>query len=729
MASHLDKAIATQHSDTATSTCSWKKPRMPPAFSSIRVPARRRILPALLLAGMLISQVTVATTTVTRYTYDAGDHITTVTDPRGLITAYNIDGLGLVWGVSSPDTGTTTYSYDAYGRRSSLTRANGATTTYGYDAINRPTSVSAGGQAQTFAYDNCLHGLGRLCTASDATSSTAYAYTPEGRISQRGFSISGTGYALSYAYDAMGQLTAITYPDGHQALYNYTNGAVSSIAFVMGSTQLTAVSGVSWQPMDSALASWTSSNGLTNTLSYDTDGRLAAINTPGAESLGFTYDTANRLTGIANTLDSTMSQNFGYDDQSRLVAMSSASVTANYGYDADGNRIGKVVNGTADNTGYSATSNHLVSTIGADPQSYGYDALGNVTTLGGATAYQYDAFNRMSAAGGTSYAVSPEGQRLRKSGGAGTTYFAPDASGTLLAEYLNGGWIDYVWLGGRLIGREVNGQLEAIGDDQLGRPQVVTNASQAVVWSAQNWPFTRSVAVSSSAPLNLGFPGQYYDQETGLWNNGFRDYDPALGRYVESDPTGLRGGVNTYAYADSNPISEIDPYGLYCLKEWEIRGVAGAVTGAFAGGIAGSESGPGAALSALGGAVINGGLGVLDGLTDTTQINGAASGVMGAMLTSENKGELGTGMTGALLGGPVAAQMINNGYPRPVANATGAGVGGGVGGVIYGFLKGSGFRGMLKVGLKGGGIGVAISVAQSGLEAALRAGNNCGCGK
>jgi RHS repeat-associated protein len=62
--------------------------------------------------------------------------------------------------------------------------------------------------------------------------------------------------------------------------------------------------------------------------------------------------------------------------------------------------------------------------------------------------------------------------------------------------------------------------------------------------------------------LNLGFPGQYYDAETSAWNNGFRDYKSTLGRYVESDPLGLTGGTNTYAYVDGNPLSYTDPYGL-----------------------------------------------------------------------------------------------------------------------------------------------------------------------
>jgi RHS repeat-associated protein len=63
--------------------------------------------------------------------------------------------------------------------------------------------------------------------------------------------------------------------------------------------------------------------------------------------------------------------------------------------------------------------------------------------------------------------------------------------------------------------------------------------------------------------LNLRFPGQYYDRETGLHYNYFRDYDPTTGRYVESDPIGLGGGVNTYGYALQDPVSRTDPSGLY----------------------------------------------------------------------------------------------------------------------------------------------------------------------
>ncbi|MGH8568560.1 MAG: RHS repeat-associated core domain-containing protein [Gammaproteobacteria bacterium] len=65
-----------------------------------------------------------------------------------------------------------------------------------------------------------------------------------------------------------------------------------------------------------------------------------------------------------------------------------------------------------------------------------------------------------------------------------------------------------------------------------------------------------------SVTVNLRFPGQYFDAETGLHYNYFRDYDPSLGRYVQSDRIGLAGGLNTYAYTANNPITYADPRGL-----------------------------------------------------------------------------------------------------------------------------------------------------------------------
>ncbi|RUL70442.1 RHS repeat domain-containing protein [Dyella choica] len=143
-----------------------------------------------------------------------------------------------------------------------------------------------------------------------------------------------------------------------------------------------------------------------------------------------------------------------------------------------------------------------------------------------------------------------------------TTYFAPDESNNLIAENDAGVWVDYLWLNGRLIGRIHGGQVQDIHVDHLGRPEAMTDANQTVVWRAMNFPFSRSVATNNVVPLNIGFPGQYFDAELNLWNNGSRDYFYWVGRYLESDPIGLGGGINTYTYAGGNPLSHSDPLGM-----------------------------------------------------------------------------------------------------------------------------------------------------------------------
>ena len=83
----------------------------------------------------------------------------------------------------------------------------------------------------------------------------------------------------------------------------------------------------------------------------------------------------------------------------------------------------------------------------------------------------------------------------------------------------------------------------------------------ALIWDRVATPFGVEVQATGSLTQNVRFPGQYKDDETDLLQNWNRGYDPLLGRYVQSDPIGLMGGVNTYAYVGGNPVSGYDPYG------------------------------------------------------------------------------------------------------------------------------------------------------------------------
>jgi len=106
--------------------------------------------------------------------------------------------------------------------------------------------------------------------------------------------------------------------------------------------------------------------------------------------------------------------------------------------------------------------------------------------------------------------------------------------------------------------------LHHIQPDHLGTPRkVIQTSNNTAIW---NWPILGN-AFGEAAPtgtitLNLRFPGQYFDAESGLHYNYFRDYEPGTGRYVESDPIGLYGGVTTYGYANLSPLQFADSLGL-----------------------------------------------------------------------------------------------------------------------------------------------------------------------
>ena len=166
-----------------------------------------------------------------------------------------------------------------------------------------------------------------------------------------------------------------------------------------------------------------------------------------------------------------------------------------------------------------------------------------------------------------------QGQRVAKTVNGdtnSTVHFIYDQSGQLIAEMdADTGQTlrEFVYVNGQQIALvdDTGSPDEAVyyvHNDHLGTPQKISDESQVVVWDAVYQPFGEVEIVSDVVENNIRFPGQYADEESGLYYNYYRDYDPRVGRYVESDPVGLVGGTNTYGYVSMNPIIGTDEFGL-----------------------------------------------------------------------------------------------------------------------------------------------------------------------
>jgi len=512
---------------------------------------------------------------VTNYSYDASDRLTHVQSPNGATTDYVYDGLGNLTRETSPDRGTQHLTYDEAGNVLSKTDARGVTASYTYDALNRVTTIDYPGTEEdvTYTYDLCTNGIGRLCTVTDVSGTTHYAYDLHGNVTEQSRTDLGASYITRYGYDAGNRLTSITYPGGRSVSYaREALGRVSGVYATVNGVSTTLTSELAYRA-DGALAAQTFGNGLAETRSYDLDGRLTD-QTLGASTHSYSYDANGNM--LAKTLP-TGRLDYGYDALARLINDTAPGAARSYGYDPNGNRTSDVINGDTTGLIYLAASNRLAS---RGSETITHDTAGNRTSdHNGSRTLEYNNAGRLYKIyeGGTliaTYVYNHQGQRTRKETAAGTTVYHYDLAGNLIAESTSQGapLRDYVYRDSEPVAQiDTGSTTEAITylhTDHIGTPRRATDKNGVVMWAWQGDAFGNTLPDEDpdndgvATEMNLRFPGQYYDEETGLHYNYHRYYDPSTGRYSTSDPMGLGGGLNTYSYAMGNPLNLIDPDGL-----------------------------------------------------------------------------------------------------------------------------------------------------------------------
>jgi RHS repeat-associated protein len=506
---------------------------------------------------------------VTRYGYNALDQLISVTDPRNLATTYTYNGLSDLEQQVSPDTGTTTNTYDSGGNVATSTDARGVITTYTYDALNRLKTAAfklgaTTDQTITYNYDAGTYGKGRLTSASDSDHSMTWTYDALGRVKSKSQVASGFTKTVSYGY-TNGQLTTMTMPSGKVVTYGYTNNRITSITL---NPNVSVLSNVLYEPFGPPRL-WTWGNGTLAARAYDQDGKITQIDSAGLKT--YSYDDAFRITGITDTTNSANSWTYGYDALDRITSAARSNYTSAWTYDANGNRRSETGNNTQSLT-YAATSNRLQALSGNTNLTYSYDATGNLISDTIRT-YSYNYRGRMTTSTSpgytTNYTYNALGERITKS--SGTRLFVYDEAGHLIGEYLSttGAVVqETIWMGDTPVAVIVGNEVVYIHTDHLNAPRKITDASNGVRWLWNPTPF--GIGSMNNNPQGLGFfnyylrfPGQVFDGQTLLHYNYFRDYDPNTGRYVQSDPIGLDGGINTYNYVNGNPVTYVDPSGLF----------------------------------------------------------------------------------------------------------------------------------------------------------------------
>jgi RHS repeat-associated protein len=521
-------------------------------------------------------------------THDGRDRVTNAEDPRLHSASYTLDGLDNLQQDSHPDRGTINNSViDEAGNIKTSTDARNHTTQSVYDALNRATRTSYDDNtAVSYQYDTGTGAADKLNRIIDSTGRTTWQFDTEGRLLNKKQLTGGLLRTTAYTYDsATGRPNTVTYPSGAIFKYFYDAAGRPNLIKYAANAQTaftTLIDTISYQPLGGVKSYRlpTITGKPTLTWGYDSDGRISSYPvitaSGGLASKSLIRDLLGNITTLGDTGNTSNDQHYSYDALNRLTDYSAAAlgISQSYSYDALGNRTNLTANGNSTALVVNPGSNRL-DMVGST--NYTYDSSGN-TTNNGSQSFTYDAKGRLSGTTKNniaySYGINGLGQRVSKTSTAlssGGRVYVYDEPGHLLGEYDTSGATqrEYLYLGDRPVAAfAADGSAYPIISDHLGTPRQAVNSQAQTVWQWGNTdPFGNAAANTNPQGLGnfyfpLRFPGQTLDDESGLFYNYFRDYDPKLGRYAESDPVGLRGGFNTYGYVNGNPINWVDILGL-----------------------------------------------------------------------------------------------------------------------------------------------------------------------
>jgi RHS repeat-associated protein len=441
-------------------------------------------------------------------------------------------------------------------------------------------------------------------TAADVTITESYQYRATGALlSRRQLDTStGVGFAQTFGYNGLGQLTSQSYPQCYQG-YCQTAAASRSVGYAYDKGELTGVPGyaqnVTYHPngMMSGVQRLNPSNQVAVTETFDKDPnnlqRPRRLTLSGGASWttgDYSYDGSGNVKKIGSDW-------YVYDGAGRLVEGTAVNTTAaaekrkqTYQYDPFGNITQKVdyaYAGTASQT-QTAVSRPDVLTASNRLGGIPYDASGNAT--GGpntAGIYQFDALNKMKAAPGKIYIYTADDERvwvLDHAAGSPAqivnTFTLRGSGSEPLREYTQVGfntspsawaWAkDYVHGAGRLLASESAAGRLNYHTDHLGTPRVLTNASGFVVSRHNYLPFGEEATNPAQDSERLKFTG--HERDANYWPGHPMDYMHARhylyaqGKFISVDPgrdfdLKRPQSWNLYSYVRNNPVNGADPTG------------------------------------------------------------------------------------------------------------------------------------------------------------------------